>query len=149
MLRVGSLNNEFNDFCKKIKDFIEVRSFLAIYEFIVKSKVCPDTSNQDWFNTLCYMHTKGWLYVVNDKGKIAVVIGAYRVKNLDNLDILPEIENGEILYVPFCASISDDNTILKKMLDSYSERNPDVKEVIFKKFKDGEKLKRFEINKGA
>lgn len=145
MLKVQS-NKDVQDFSKKITDFLEVRSFLAVYEFIVKSNVCPETDRKQWFNTLVYMHTKGWIYLNTKKGSINCVVGAYRVNNLDNFDTLPVEEEGNILYIPFAASISDDKLTLKKMLDKYTQSNPDIKEIVFYERNSQDKFKRFKLN---
>jgi hypothetical protein len=148
MMKVQS-TQEVQDFSKKITDFIEVRSFLSVFDFIVKSNVCPETDRKGWFETLCYMHTKGWIYLNSDGGKISSVVGAYRVNSLENFDTLPVEEEGEILYIPFAASVSDDKLLFKKMLDKYIEANPMVKEVVFYERNSQEKFKRFKLNEGV
>jgi hypothetical protein len=142
----GKITNH-QKFKQEVKKNLEIRNFLNIYNFVISSGVCPETSPAEWFEILTYMHTKGWLYVNFEDKKLSVVIGAYRIKEFDekSADVMPKKEEGDILFINFAASKSEDKLALKKMLNKYIHFNPRIKEIILYDRNSSEKIKKFKI----
>ena len=111
---------------------------------LVSKGACPETKPTKWVEVLWYMHNKGWLFAHTNNDEVDVVVGAYRIKEFDEkqVDTLPINEEGEILFVPFLASKSDDVFMVRKMLNAYMEEYP-IKEIIFYERNDDKNLKRF------
>lgn len=127
-----------------------INSFLFnIYGILLKSKVCPATSQAEWLKTLAVMHVKGWLYYGYENGEVKVVVGAYRMKEFDEkkTDVLPKKEEGDILYVAFMASIADDKLLPKKLLTQHLEKNKNIKEVILYRRNSDTDLSRIKVNR--
>ena len=100
---------------------------------IVKSKVCPDTPIKDWIKILLFTHKKGYLYAQCDDKKVNMIACMYRVPKLtkETEDIYPEKEKGNILYIPFFVSRSDDKLLANKIFKSYLAKHPKIKEICF------------------
>lgn len=99
---------------------------------IWSSGICPKTKPNEWVKRIWYMHRKGWLFVHVLNDEIEVIVGAYRVKEVNETTHLnmPEIEEGEILFVPFMVSRSEDKLMVRRMLGKYMKENL-VKEIVF------------------
>jgi hypothetical protein len=59
---------------------------------------------------------------------------AYRVKESDEkkLDDVPEIEEGNVVYIPFAASIARDRLLIRRMTSEWLENNKNIEEIVFK-----------------
>ena len=130
-----------------LRQHLENAFLIKIYGMVLKSKVCPESTPDEWLKTLSYMHDQGWLYYHYEDGKPSVVIGAYRIKEFteDVTDVMPTKEEGNILYVSFAVSHSNDRNVLKKMLGAYIKEHPDLEEIILYERNSDEKLKRIKL----
>ena len=119
------------------------------FKLIVKSGVCPETPIRDWIKILLFTHKKGYLWASVENNELTVIAAAYRVPNLEEktLEHFPENEEGDILYVPWMASVAKDKMLPKKVLTRYLEKHPEVNEVAFIDWNDNEKMKRFKLKK--
>lgn len=85
-------------------------------------KVCNEPDFMKWWGIVKHCHSRGYLYTgFDDHGGIDLACIAYLVKeaNTDTGDNIPEKEDGDILYVLACASISDSNLKLTRLLKWY------------------------------
>ena len=124
---------EFTEFYRKMSEV------LSIWKFVIESKVCHQTSQNEWLKIITYLYLKDWLWVISDKGIVQAVIGAYRINEFDEskADNLPEKDEGEILFIPFACSVGDDIFVWRKLLREYLKTN-EIKELIFCDYaKDG------------
>lgn len=114
---------------------------------VVKSKVCPETSLREWAKIILQAHTKGYLYVMFEKGKPYSVSCAYRIPTWDEkfTKEMPHTEDGNILYVAWAVSESPNKTNLLKMLREYRKIFPKVKELIYYKRNSDTDLKRIKL----
>lgn len=132
---------------EEIKKYLEIQFFLKVFQLVVSSKVCPETTPEQWLKTLSYMHEKDWLYYGKEEGKLVTVVGAYRVKeHKDNFDKLPEKEEGKILYIAFMSSIAKDKTLPGKMLADYIKAN-EVDKIIYHKGNNDENIKSYNLRR--
>ncbi len=112
---------------------------------IVRNKVCPETKPHEWVKHLLYLHGRGFLYAAfEEPEKVALVAAMYRIPEFDEkkIDVFPEKEEGDILYVPFFASKANDKFLANRLLKSYVKKHA-IKEIIFYEDRDNEKLKRY------
>jgi len=126
--------------------YLNIDLTLKIYRFVIKSGVCPETTPAEWLHIICYMHERGWIKIERKDGKIESVVGRYKVKEFkeEDLDKMPEKEEGTILVVPFACSVSEDKTILKKIFNQYRKSN-EISEIVFYERNSNTKFKRFKI----
>lgn len=141
------MKKDFIKFYEGIQSLMEYRFLFQVLDFIMASGVCPKSDQDHWIKTLSFMHCKDWIYYHYEDGKLVTVIGAYRIKTFDKniIDVLPEEQEGDILYIPFNVSVATDLFIMKKMLSSYLKENHSIKEIIFYERNSDEKIKRFKI----
>lgn len=128
--------------------YLEINLILKLWTFVSSSQVCPETTLDEWLKILCYMHEKGWVYNWKKDGKLVCVVGAYRIKEFteSTKDVLPDKEEGDILYIPFAVSEANDPFILKKMLEAYlKKQSVPVKEIILYERNSDEKIRRFKL----
>lgn len=113
---------------------IQYNFILSIIDLIIKSKVRSETTPAQWIEIVSFMHENNWLYYGYENGRVVTVLGAYRIKEFDESkeQDLPAVEEGNIVYVPFAASISKDRMIIRKITTEYLEKHPEVEEIIFR-----------------
>lgn len=118
-------------------------------KLLVDSKCCPDTLSRKWLQDLLYAHSKGWLYVRFEKDEVVMCAAAYRVpmKTKELGSRWPRVELGHKLYIPFCASKSNNRMILLSSLKQFLRDNPDVDEVIFHYRNSDDLVRRYEVLK--
>jgi len=94
-----------------------------------------------------FAHTHGYLYVGFDGEEIDLVVIAYRVKETTDkaIEVLPEKEDGEILYVLISVSNSKDKLKMNKLRKYFILNNPDVKKIALHHRGDREKLRIYNI----
>lgn len=119
---------------------------LKALDIVIESRLWNDKKPSEVLNILMYLHTKGWLYTPLVDGKVQAVVAAYRIKDGSNLMNLPLKEEGNILYIPFVLSI-DNNIgmfrIMREIMKSYLNDNPDVTEILLEGKDD--RLRRYKI----
>lgn len=113
---------------------IQYNFILSIIDLIIKSKVRPETTPTQWIEIVSFMHERGWLYYGYENGRVVTVLGAYRIKEFveSKEQDLPDVEEGNIVYVPFAVSISKDRLLIRKITTEYLEKHPEVEEIIFR-----------------
>lgn len=118
---------------------------LEIFKLVFKSGVCPDSTPSELLKSILHMHNKGYLYVAFENDSLCTVVGAYLIKEFNDVVIenIPEVEEGDILYIPFLVNTSKDKLMIKRLLSEYLDINKNVKEVIFYERNSDDRLKRF------
>ena len=119
---------------------------LKSLDLIYESGLWKDKPPSHILRILMYMNNKGWLYTPSVNGEVKAVIGAYRIKEGDNLDKLPLKEEGNILYVPFVISLNKEDNIFEVVRETtrkYLDDNPDIEEIVL--HDKNEKFRRFKI----
>lgn len=113
---------------------VQYNFIIQVVDLIIKSKVREETKPDEWLRIVSFMHERGWLYYGYEENKLVTVLGAYRVKKFDEdaEEQMPNKEDGNIVYVPFAASISKDKMIIRRITSEYIDKHPDVEEIIFK-----------------
>ena len=124
----------------------QVDFLIKVFKLIVASNVCPGTVITEWPKYILYLHKKGWLRSGFEDGELTVIAAAYRVPDLDKktLNVYPTEEKGDILYIPFMASVTGDRFLPKKILTRVLKKYPDVNRIAFSDYSEGEKLRVFE-----
>lgn len=111
-------------------ELIEKALIQRCFDMVVKENVCPETPRSEMMQIISYCHDKGWLYT-NPKANAFVC--CYKIPKVDKQydETLPTEEVGEILYVNFAVSESDEPASLLKILRGYLLNNPEVKEMVY------------------
>ena len=132
---------------ESLKNHLQNIFLVNVLMFLKNSGSAPDTTMDEWMKTISHMHDRGWLYYTKSEGQIVTVVGAYRIKefNEDKIDIMPDKEEGNILFINFAASTSKHKVTLKKMLSKYLKENPDITEMYFYARNQDEKFTRIKI----
>lgn len=117
-------------------------------DIICESRLWQDKTPSGILKILLYMHNKGWLYTPIVDGKVQAVIGAYRIPEVtdENLVKLPTDNLGKILYIPFVISLSKEDNMYEVVRNStkeYLKNNPDIVEIVLEGKDD--KLRRYKI----
>ncbi len=123
----------------------QAQLLIQAYFMIIKSGVCPETKPEEWKNILIYLHTKGFLYAHVEGEKVDMVAAMYRVPKLTKkiLNTYPKEEKGEILYVPFFVSTSENKALANQLFKSIIDKMGNIKEIAFHDLKGGAKLRRY------
>lgn len=133
---------DFKEFYSKLINILE------IYKFVLDSKVCPQTSSQEWLKIISFMYLNDLLWIITNNNKIEAVIGAYRLNEFDEIKAndIPSKNEGSILFIPFACSISNDLLVWRKLLKEYIKIH-DINELVFCDYsKDGfGKYRKFNI----
>jgi hypothetical protein len=101
---------------------------VRIMQIVVRSGVCPDTSEKDWAKLILFAHTRGFLYINADK---TTAVCAYRSNSEEHLKEMPMVEDGTHLHVVWAASESDDSNSLLKLMRSYLKDNKDIEDISY------------------
>jgi hypothetical protein len=104
-----------------------------ICDLVIRSGVCPEIMPLEWMRRILYMHRRRWLYCSLKGNQVVAVAGAYRIPEWDDkyLHVLPEAEEGNILYVPFVAAEGKIPVAPLRLLRFSLRENPNVREVIY------------------
>ena len=123
-----------------------------ILMMVLKSGIRPEMTPKEWLGIIFYCHKKGWLYGKYEDEKVKVAAVAYRIKDFNEKEyqeaktfILPEKEEGRILFVPFIVSKDKDVFKIKKSTTQFLKLNPDITEIVFEDRNN--RIKRFKVNK--
>lgn len=113
----------------------QLKLLIEATRMLSSSNICPESPRdfRHWWALVKHSHLHGFLYVGFEQGKLSLVTVGYRVKDISkNLgDVLPDNEEGDILYVPLLVSKSMDKFQVLKMLHFYLKDNPNVREVAY------------------
>jgi len=117
-------------------------------DIIIGGKLWEEKKPSEILRILLYMHNKGWLYTPIVDGKVQAVIGAYRILEVtdENLVKLPTDNLGKILYIPFVISLSkEDNMyeVVRNSMREYIKENPDIEEIVLEDKNNN--IKRYKI----
>jgi len=86
----------------------------------------------EWFKILTYMHNNGMLYATLKDGKIDILVGGFRVKEVpevsENVKI-PEKEEGNIMYIAFY--VPRDKKLPLGAVKKFFKINKDIVKVAF------------------
>lgn len=99
-----------------------------IMQMVVRSGVCPDTSEKEWAKLILFAHTRGFLYINPDK---TTAVCAYRSNKEEHDESMPIEEHGKHLHVVWAASESNDSNALLKMMRSYLKDNKDIEKITY------------------
>jgi len=124
---------------------IQAELLKQAFFLLVKSGVCPKTKIKDWVKILLFTHKKGYLYASCENEDVKMIACMYRVKKLTKKieNRFPEEEKGNLLYIPWFASKSENKMLANRLLKSYLKKHPEVDEIAFYERGDESKLKRF------
>lgn len=119
----------------------QTRLMMKCIRMALKSNICPDTDRLDLIHQIYYAHKKGYLYS-NREGDLFAL--AYKIPEWkeEYSDVMPEEEQGDILYCGWAVSEGKNNTNLLKLFRGV----PDVKELIYYKRGSNTNLKRLKVN---
>jgi hypothetical protein len=108
---------------------------------VIQSGVCPETPKHRWTKIILDAHRLGYLYVNAD---LTSAVLAYRIPSWDErwTTEIPAKENGDILYIAWAVSSSNNRVGLLKMLRSYLKENS-VYEIIYNRHSQNDALRRF------
>lgn len=125
-----------NQFYNGLVKHIKYTFVLGIIDLIIKSKVRPETTPEEWLKIVSYLYDKNWLHYGYEGTKVVTVLAAYRIKEFDEMkeSQLPKKEEGNIIYVPFAASISKDKMIIRRITSEYVAKHPETEQIIFKDY---------------
>jgi len=134
---------------RNLVNYVLINFLFNIYGILLKSGVCPETKKGEWLKTISEMHVRGMLYYGNEDGQVKVVVGAWKIKEFNEkvIDMIPEKEEGNILYVSFMASMAQDKTLPRKLLNNYLQNHQEVDEVVFYERNSDTKFKRLKVNR--
>ena len=138
---------KFQTFYRRLKEYLEIQLFFRVYQIVLKSPLGKHKTPEEWLKVLGLLHFNGYLYYWQPEGKLEAIVGAYRVKEVDEekVNVIPDKSEGDILYVTLAVSIGEDKLALKRMLDAYIKKNPDVKEIVLYERGDDNKFKSFKV----
>lgn len=118
---------------------------------IKKTGIRSDMTPSDWLKTLLYLHSKGWLYVLIDGGRVVAVIAAYRVPEINDkvLTDLPLNEEGKILFVSFAVAEKGYKTYAMRKVKGHIKNIQDFDEIAYERLngdiirrgRNGERIK--------
>lgn len=96
---------------------------------IMKSGVAPETPKSKWPHIILYSHTRGYLWTNKDQ---SIFVCIYRIPLWEEKwkHTIPNVESGDIAFVNFCVSESDNKYSLLKMLKDYIA-DTGVEEIIY------------------
>lgn len=127
-------------------EITQSKLLLMCFQLVLKSGIRAETTPEEWLKNLLYLHSKGWLFVGFEDDKLAVVAAAYRIKEVkeDQLNVLPEVSEGKILYVPFVVSFAKDMMLPARLLKQFLNQleNKDIEEIIVEDRKDDHLIRR-------
>ncbi len=114
---------------------MENKMLIRAYELIRSSEVFFDRTSLEWTRQLYAMYKRGWLYGATHGDDLLAVAGAFRISEWDEKyrHELPENESGNLLYVSFFCSQSQDIMIALKLLRHFLKENPEIKEIVYYK----------------
>lgn len=105
-------------------------------ELVNKFNLCSQMSKEKWLQIIIYMEEKKWIHYLIEEDKIVGMWGGWRISKWSQkvFDSLPLEETGNILYIPFACSESNDRFIFLKE----ARKLKGIKEIIFNEnYKNG------------
>ena len=133
-----------------LKPANKIKYLIQATKLLCDSGVCPRSQRvfHFWWETVKFSHKKGYLYLGFDNltHDVDFVAIGFRVKKVftDTGKVIPNNEEGDILYVPILASKSKDRYKTLKMLSFYKSMN-DVRSIAYRwrGDKDDLRIRRF------
>lgn len=106
---------------------------IEAYEFLRRFEFFRDQMDLQWLTSFTRMMNRKWIYVFRKGEKLSGLAGAYKIKHPSEAvkDHLPEKEEGDILFISFFASQSENTLAALKCLKAYLRRNPDVRSIMY------------------
>lgn len=106
---------------------------MAMIQLILGSKVRNQLTPKDWVKVLLIAESRGMLYYGFDNDKLSKIAIAYRVPEItENVDeIIPQKEEGTILWVAVFVSLSQDKDWIKKEGADFFNRYKDISEIAY------------------
>jgi hypothetical protein len=104
-----------------------------ICDLVIRSGVCPEIMPLEWMRRLLFLHRHRWLYCSVKGNQLLAVAAAYRIPEWDDkyLQMLPDQEEGSVLYVPFIAAEGRSSVAPLRLLRYCLRENPGITEVIY------------------
>lgn len=124
------------------------KKLTRIVQLIVGSGVCPETPKYMWPRIIYSMAKRDMIFYKEKKRRVTAVAGAYLIPEWDEIytSIVPNRHTGEILYVPFLASVKDSIidplSLLKRFIKRYK-----VKEVIWYRRNSNTDIRRYKLRR--
>lgn len=106
-----------------------------------RNKVANEPSVFRWMKIVFFAHNHGYLYCGFDKnGDVNVACIAYRVVHVErsDRDTIPELEEGNTIYVHSAVSRSNDRMGLFRLMKWYLREHPYVTQVAYYRLRDKE-----------
>lgn len=124
------------------------KALLQAFDIMVEEKIWHDVKASELLRILTFLNSKAWLHMPEIDNEVVAVIAAYRIKEISDecMTKIPEIEDGNILYVPMAISLKKEENIYKVVRESlniYLGENPDITQLVLED--KNEKLKVYNI----
>ncbi|MFZ5802707.1 MAG: hypothetical protein ACOY3K_06330 [Candidatus Omnitrophota bacterium] len=106
-----------------------------VFELVKASGVFQKKWDSELMDDLFRMHDRRWLYCSFRGSDLLAVAGAFRIPEWDDryFNELPEVDEGEILYVPFLVSTADEPLVPLRLVKFCLRENASIKEIIYYK----------------
>ncbi len=108
-------------------------NLIATFDFLKRTGFFEDQSTLEWARKLNHLYDRGWLYSSMHGEKLLAVAGAFRIPAWDKrfVEELPEKQEGNILFISFFSSESEDSKIPLKLLKQFLRENPTIQEIVY------------------
>lgn len=134
----------------KISKDKQIRLLLQCMFLFTKKKPCGIGTFSKWRKLVLFAHNNGYLYCRFDKNNnVSTACIAYRVVHVDRgpVDVMPEKEEGDTLYVSAVASSADDKLGLFRLMKWYLSENPFVNQIAYFMRNSNEDLRIHQLHK--
>lgn len=126
----------------------KIEIILKAFDIMVADKIWHDVTASQLLRILMYLNSRNWLHFLTVDGEYQAVVAAYRIKEISDqaMTIIPENEEGNILYIPMVISLKKEGNMYKIVREStrmYLEQNPDITQIVLED--KNEKLKVYNI----
>lgn len=119
-----------------------------ILHLVTSSGVCPETTLKEWLKIIPFAHEKGYLWTRMDGEEPTVAVLCYRMPEWkeEYANVMPEKEEGNILYIGFAVSKCNSSSSLLRMLRAYIYLH-EIDDIYYYKGNSCTNLKHFRLNK--
>ena len=126
----------------------QIKLLVTATRMIQDSYICPKAPRNfaHWIKIVRFAHPRGYLYIGTEGGELDLVAIGYKVSELPETDkeVLPDVESGNILYVPILVSKSRDRWKVLKLLKYYLQQHPEVDSLAYH-YRGTDKIKHFKM----